>query len=49
MPHKLLVKEGAVTTKVHMAFYVSATPHPLANSITVTIPVNAQPIKFLLF
>ncbi|KAL9958493.1 hypothetical protein ACROYT_G035513 [Oculina patagonica] len=33
MPHKPVVKQGAVTTKVRMVFDASAKPHPLANSI----------------
>ena len=33
MPHKPVVKQSAVTTKVHMVFDASAKPHPLANSI----------------
>ena len=33
MPHKPVIKESAVTTKVHMVFDASAKPYPLANSI----------------
>ena len=33
MPHKPVVKQSAVTTKVRMVFDASAKPHPLANSI----------------
>jgi len=33
MPHKPVVKQCAVTTKVRMVFDTSARPHPLANSI----------------
>ena len=33
MPHKPVVKQSTVTTKVRMVFDASAKPHPLANSI----------------
>ena len=33
MPHKPVIKESAVTTKVHVVFDASAKPYPLANSI----------------
>ena len=33
MPHKPVVKQSAVTTKLCMVFDASAKPHPLANSI----------------
>ena len=33
MPHKPVIKESAVTTKVRMVFDASAKPNPLANSI----------------
>lgn len=33
MPHKPVVKQSAITTKVRMVFDASAKPHPLANSI----------------
>ena len=33
MPHKPVVGEETITTKVRMVFDVSAKPHPLANSV----------------
>ena len=37
MPHKLVVKENASTTKVRMVFDASARPHASANSINKCI------------
>ena len=33
MPHKPVVRESAISTKVRMVFDASAKPHPLANSV----------------
>ena len=33
MPHKPVVRESAISTKVRMVFDASAKPHPLSNSV----------------
>ena len=47
MPHKPVIKESAVTTKVHMVFDASTKPYPLANSINDCI-FTGPPLQPLL-
>ena len=48
MPHKPVIKESAVTTKVRMVFDASAKPYPLANSINDCI-FTGLPLQPLLW
>ena len=42
MPHKPVVRESAISTKVRMVFDASAKPHPLANSVNECMHTGPQ-------